>query len=84
MGWEAGQCRTSTPEGIFIVTPSLEGWSSKAREEPSPHEVRHGPTGHQPSISMSLGIKCHIRTFYVCVTYVYSNENYSNSALLHL
>ena len=38
MGWKAGQCKTSTPSGIF-VTPSLEGWPTKAKEAPSPHEV---------------------------------------------
>ena len=43
MGCEAGQCKTSTPQGIFIVTPSLEGWPTKAKEAPSPHEVRLTP-----------------------------------------
>ena len=40
MGCEAGRCKTSTPKGIFIVAPSLEGWPTKAKEAPSPHEVR--------------------------------------------
>ena len=41
MGCEAGRCnKTSTPEGIFIVIPSLEGWPTKPKEAPSPHEVR--------------------------------------------
>ena len=40
MGCEAGWCKTSTLWGIFIVTPSLEGWPTKAKEAPSPHEVR--------------------------------------------
>ena len=40
MGDEAGQCKTSTPYGIFIVTPSLEGSPTKAKEARSPHEVR--------------------------------------------
>ena len=39
MGCEAGRCKTSTLYDIFIVTPSLEGWSAKATEPPSPHEV---------------------------------------------
>ena len=26
MGHKAGHCKTSTLQGIFIVTPSLEGW----------------------------------------------------------
>ena len=40
MGCEDVRCKTSTPQGIFIVTPSLEGWITKAKEAPSPHEVR--------------------------------------------
>ena len=36
------------------MTPSLQAWPTKAKEEPSPHEARH-PTGHQPSISKSWG-----------------------------
>ena len=40
MEWKAGRCKTSTPSGIFIVIPSLEGWPTKAKEAPSPHEVR--------------------------------------------
>ena len=43
MGCEAGRCnKTSTPKGIFIMIPSLEGWPTKAKEAPSPHEVRQG------------------------------------------
>ena len=41
MGCEAGQCsKTSTPQDIFIMTPSLEGWPTKAKEAPSLHEAR--------------------------------------------
>ena len=40
MGCEAGQCKTSTPYGIFIVTPSLKMGPTKAIEAPSPHELR--------------------------------------------
>ena len=40
IGCEAGQCKTFSPEGIFIMTPSLEGLQTKAKEVPSPHEVR--------------------------------------------
>ena len=41
MAYEAGRCsKTSTPEGVFIVITSLELWSTKAKEAPSPHEVR--------------------------------------------
>ena len=49
------------------MTPSLEGWLTKAKEAPSPHGVRLasldtnpvlqslGEAGHQPSISKSQG-----------------------------
>ena len=40
---------------IFIETPSLEGLPTKAKEDPSPHEMRLCPAGHQPSISWSWG-----------------------------
>ena len=40
---------------IFIETPSLEGLPTKAKEDPSPHEVRRSPDGHQLSISWSRG-----------------------------
>ena len=56
MGCEASQCsKTSTPKGIFIVTLSLEGWPTKAKEVASLDEVKTGPAGHQPSILMSPG-----------------------------
>ena len=38
---------------IFIETPSLEGFPTKAKEDPSPHEMRLSPAGYQPSISWS-------------------------------
>ena len=37
----------------FIEAPSLEGLPTKAKEDPSPHEMRLSPAGHQPSISWS-------------------------------
>ena len=46
---KAGRCnKTSTPQGIFIVIPSLEGWPTKAKEAPSPHEVRLIPLDSNP------------------------------------
>ena len=36
---------------IFIETPSLEGLPMKVKGDPSPHEIRLSPAGHQPSIS---------------------------------
>ena len=38
---------------IFIETPSLEGFPTKAKEDPSPHEMSLSPAGHQPSIYWS-------------------------------
>ena len=52
MGCKAGRCKTST-QGIFIVIPSLEGWPTKAKEAPSPHEVRVAPLDTNP-VSQSL------------------------------
>ena len=40
---------------IFIETLSLEGLPTKAKEDPSSHEMRLSPAGHQPSISWSRG-----------------------------
>ena len=41
MRCKVGEChKISTSFGIFIVTPSLEQWPTKAKEGPSPHEVR--------------------------------------------
>ena len=49
MECEAGQCnKTSTLYDIFIVIPSLEEWPTKAKEEPSPHEVRLTPLDTNP------------------------------------
>ena len=56
MGCEAGRCKTSTPQGIFIVIPPLEGLPTKAKEAPSPHEVRTSPLDTNP-VSQSLGGK---------------------------
>ena len=40
---------------IFIETQSLEGSPTKSKEDPSPHEMKLSPAGHQPSISWSQG-----------------------------
>ena len=47
---------TSAPYSIFIVTPSLEGWPTKAKEVPSPHEVRLAPLDTTP-VFLCLGDK---------------------------
>ena len=40
---------------IFYETPSLEGLTTKAKKDPSPHEMRLSPAGNQPSIFWSQG-----------------------------
>ena len=55
MGCKAGRCKTSTPQGIFIVTPSLEGRPSKAKEAPSAHEVRLAPLDSNPVLYLGIG-----------------------------
>ena len=62
MGCEAGECKTSTPQGIFIVTPSLEGCPTKAKETPSPHEVRLALLDTNP-VLQCLGDDFFIMTF---------------------
>ena len=52
------------------MTPSLEGWPTKAKEAPSPHEVRLAPAGHQPSISKSRG-------FFYYLFYIISHQQIS-------
>ena len=41
------------PNQCFIEAPSLEGFSIKAEEDTSRHEIRLSAAGHQPSISWS-------------------------------
>ena len=52
-GWVLRLLHTS----IFMKTPSLEGLPTKIKEDPSPHELRLSPVGHQPSFSWSIIIK---------------------------
>ena len=57
MACEAGQRnKTSTPEGTFIVIPSLEGWPTKTKEAPSFCEVRLTRLDTNP-VSLCLGEK---------------------------
>ena len=39
-----------------METPSLEGLPTKAKEDPSPHEMSLSPAGHQPSICWCQGL----------------------------
>ena len=38
------------------MTPSLEGWPTKAKEAPSPHEVRLAPLGTNPVFQSNLSL----------------------------
>ena len=49
MGCEAGQYnKTSTHKVFFIMKTSLEWWPTKAKEAPSPLEVRVTPQYTKP------------------------------------
>ena len=55
MGCKFGRCnKTSTPQGIFIVIQSIQGWEIKVKEAPSPLLPMTHFTGHQPSILPKL------------------------------
>ena len=55
MECETGRCsKTSTPYGIFIATPSLEEWPTKAKEAPFPHEVSLAPLDTNPGEAVEL------------------------------
>ena len=58
MGCKAGRGKTSTPKGILIVTPSLKGSPTKAKEACSPHQVRLAPLDINP-VFQCLGEKFH-------------------------
>ena len=60
---------------IFIETPSLEGFPTKAKEDPSPHEMRLSPAGHQPSIFWSRDYYYYYYYYYYCCCY-YSYSYY--------
>ena len=66
MGCKIGQCNTtSTSQGIFIVKTSLEGWPIKAKETPSPHEVRLTLVDTNPVFQSLRSLKSNLnmRTF---------------------
>ena len=46
------------------MTPSLEGWPTKAKEAPSPHEVRLAPLDTNP-VFQCLGDKYDIYHMYM-------------------
>ena len=48
---------------IVIEAPSLEVLTTKAKENPSPYEMKLSPAGHQPSISWSRG-NCFYHYYY--------------------
>ena len=43
------------PHQYFYQDTTLEGLPTKTKEDPSPHEMRLSPAGHQPSIFWSRG-----------------------------
>ena len=51
MGWETGKCDETS---IFIVAPSLEGWLTKAKQAPSPYEVRLTPLDTNPEFQFMI------------------------------
>ena len=51
------------------MTPSLEGWPTKAKEAPSPHEVRLAPLDTNP-VFQSLGNKFDGPIFEVEVAFI--------------
>ena len=55
MGCEAGWYnKKSTAYGIFPVISLLEEWSTKAKEEPYPHEVRLTLLNTDPDKKLSI------------------------------
>ena len=49
MGCKDGQHnKTSTPQDIFIVTPSLKRWPTKVKEAPFAREIRLAPLDTNP------------------------------------
>ena len=56
---------------IFIKTPSLERLSTKAKEDPSPHEMRLCPAGHQPSIFWSRGDCYYYIIIYIIIIFIF-------------
>ena len=51
------------------MTPSLEGWPTKAKEAPSPHEVRLAPLDTNPVFSKSRSFQNHLPAYIIqCVS----------------
>ena len=49
------------------MTPSLEGWPTKAKEAPSPHEVRLAPQDTNPVFNVSRENSTVSKIFEKCV-----------------
>ena len=58
---------------FYRDTIKIEGLPSKAKEDPSLHEMRVSPTGHQASISWSWGY-CYFYYHYYYHYYYYGNQ----------
>ena len=74
MECEASRCKTSTPSGLFIVTPSLEEWPTKAKEGHFPHRVRLAMLDTNP-VFQCLGeilkiLKFQISKRFICSVFI--------------
>ena len=64
-----------------MKTPSLEGLPTKAKEDPSPHEMRLSTAGHQPSIPglreiiIIIIIIIIITIIIITITYFFKDHN---------
>ena len=67
---------------IFIETPSLEGLPTKAKEDPSPREMRLSPAGHQFSISWSRGIIIFIIIMIIIVSFILIRKRFFSKSYL--
>ena len=65
------------------MTPSLEGWPTKAKEAPSPHEVRLAPLDTNPvvqSLGLSYPLSLKRKHEAILRTSVASNTDFSGSS----
>ena len=81
-----GWCnKTSTSKAIFIVTPSLKGWPTKAKETPSPHEVRLNSLDTKP-VFQRKALEEDLYDAYehvICTSELYSRGNYLETITSH-
>ena len=68
----------------FIETPSLEGFPTKANEDPSPHEMRLCSTGHQPSIFWSRALIPGLEDIIIILILLLFNFDFIIQSLFHI